>query len=65
MEGCALVASPYHDGMTPVGTVGILGPTRMEYARVIALVETLARFLTEMLSEGDGESVLRRVRGNR
>jgi heat-inducible transcriptional repressor len=65
MEGCTLVASPYHDGSKPVGTVGILGPTRMEYARVIALVETLARFLTEMLTEANGETVRRHLRGNR
>jgi heat-inducible transcriptional repressor len=50
MEGCALVVSPYHDGARPVGTVGILGPTRMEYARAISLVETLSRLLTELLT---------------
>jgi len=50
MEGCTLVVSPYHEGTTPVGTVGVLGPTRMEYARVISLVETLARLLSELLS---------------
>jgi len=50
MEGCALVVSPYHDGLRPVGTVGILGPTRMEYARAISLVDTLARLLTQALS---------------
>jgi heat-inducible transcriptional repressor len=60
MEGCALVVSPYHDGLRPVGTVGILGPTRMEYARAISLVDTLARLLTQALSgpeaphEGEG-----------
>jgi heat-inducible transcriptional repressor len=53
MEGCALVVSPYHDGLRPVGTLGILGPTRMEYARAISLVETLARLLTQALSGSD------------
>jgi transcriptional regulator of heat shock response len=33
-----------------MGTVGIVGPTRMEYARAIALVEHLAQVLTRLLS---------------
>jgi heat-inducible transcriptional repressor len=51
MDGCALVVAPYHDGSRPVGTVGILGPTHMEYARAISLVETLSRLLTDLLME--------------
>lgn len=53
MEGCALVASPYSDGTRPLGSVGILGPSRMEYAKAIALVETLSRVISELLT-GDG-----------
>src|SRR5437867_3266089 len=54
MEGCTLVVSPYGDGTGPVGTVGILGPTRMEYARAISLVDTLARLLSKVLAELPG-----------
>ena len=53
MQGCALIASPYHDGTRPVGTIGILGPARMEYGRAIALVDTLARLLSRVISEND------------
>lgn len=53
MVGCALITSPYHDGARPVGTIGVLGPARMEYGRAIAVVDTLARVLSEVLSEGD------------
>jgi heat-inducible transcriptional repressor len=52
IEGCSLIVSPYHDGTTPMGTVGVLGPARMEYARVISVVDTLARLLSELLTEG-------------
>lgn len=52
IPGCSLIVSPYHDGTRPVGTVGVLGPERMEYARVISLVDTLARLLSDLLSEG-------------
>jgi heat-inducible transcriptional repressor len=51
MEGCALIASPYSDGTRPVGTIGVLGPARMEYGRAIAVVDTLAKVLSEVLSE--------------
>ena len=47
---CALVASPYRAGERVMGTVGIVGPKRMEYARVIALVDHLARVLSRLLT---------------
>ncbi len=50
----SLVASAYGDGQRVLGTVGIVGPTRMEYARAIALVDYLARLLSRLLS-GPGE----------
>jgi hypothetical protein len=51
-----LIAAPYHDGTRPLGTIGIFGPARMEYGRAIAVVETLARVLSEVLQGGgDGE----------
>ncbi|MBK6689596.1 MAG: hypothetical protein IPG45_34345 [Deltaproteobacteria bacterium] len=34
----------------PAGRVGIIGPTRMDYARVIPLVELTAEALTQTLS---------------
>jgi heat-inducible transcriptional repressor len=50
---CSLVASPYHSGERVMGTVGIVGPTRMEYARAIALVDYLAQVLSGLLSTTD------------
>jgi heat-inducible transcriptional repressor len=47
---CSLVASTYGSGERPMGTVGIVGPTRMEYSRAIALVNYLAQALTRILS---------------
>lgn len=47
---CSLVASSYGVGERVVGTVGIVGPMRMEYARAIALVDHLARLLSKMLT---------------
>jgi transcriptional regulator of heat shock response len=36
-----------------MGTVGIVGPTRMEYARAVALVDYLAQVLSRLLSTTD------------
>ena len=55
LRDCALVAARYQSGNRAVGTVGIVGPTRMEYVRVIALVDHLARVLTRFLSGDEPE----------
>ena len=46
----SLVATTYRAGDRVLGTVGIVGPTRMEYARTIALVDYLAHVLTRFLT---------------
>ncbi len=52
----SLVTKTYKAGDRAVGTIGILGPSRMEYQRVIPVVdylgETLSRALEETLGEG-------------
>lgn len=45
----SLVATGYGDGNYSMGTLGILGPSRMEYARVISLVHFLGRALSDTL----------------
>lgn len=47
----SLVATPYRAGQRVVGSLGIMGPSRMEYERVIPLVEFLAVTLSEALAE--------------
>jgi heat-inducible transcriptional repressor len=49
LRNCALVAAPYGDEFAPVGALGVIGPSRMNYARVIPLVEFLSQLLTERL----------------
>jgi heat-inducible transcriptional repressor len=46
----SLVASPYRVGDRVLGSLGILGPSRMEYDKVIPLVEYLADTLSEALA---------------
>ena len=50
MRTCTLVSAYYYQEDRPVGSVGIIGPTRMLYENAIALVETTADYLSETLS---------------
>ncbi|BBD56263.1 MULTISPECIES: heat-inducible transcriptional repressor HrcA [Planktothrix] len=50
IQGCTLVSAPYRRDNIPVGSVGILGPTRMMYENAIAVVEAAADYLSEALS---------------
>jgi heat-inducible transcriptional repressor len=50
-SGVALVTSPYGVAGQVLGAVGVIGPTRMDYARVIPLVDFTARTVSKVLSE--------------
>ena len=51
IQELSVVASPYRRQGQILGVLGVLGPTRMDYARTVALVETTADLLTRSLSE--------------
>lgn len=51
MRSCALVSATYQRGNVPVGSVGMLGPTRMMYEDAIALVEATTDYLSEALNQ--------------
>ncbi|MBL8923397.1 MAG: heat-inducible transcription repressor HrcA [Myxococcaceae bacterium] len=47
----SVIVSPYGPSETVVGTVGVIGPTRMNYQRVIPLVHFTAQVLSRALDE--------------
>lgn len=49
---CALVVAPYQVEGQPVGSIGVLGPTRMNYPQALAAVALVSRRLSHRLSEG-------------
>jgi len=53
MSGCSLIVSRYHRGDIPLGTLGVIGPKRMDYSRVIPLVEFAARAVGRKLEQMD------------
>jgi len=51
LRGTSMVAAAYRVRGRAVGTLGIVGPTRMHYARIISLVRYLAESVGEFLPE--------------
>ncbi|WP_223591649.1 heat-inducible transcriptional repressor HrcA [Neobacillus bataviensis] len=51
MDNCSLITASYSVGAENLGTIAILGPTRMEYSRVISLLQLLSHDLTEVLTK--------------
>jgi heat-inducible transcriptional repressor len=49
METCSVVTSTYGCGGDVLGVLGVIGPRRMNYSRVIPLVGYTAKLLTEIL----------------
>ena len=50
MKDCSFVTTTYQAGDSVMGTLGVIGPTRMEYSSVIPLVEYTAKMVSRMLS---------------
>lgn len=52
MRNCTLITSPYRLGSgESFGTLGVVGPMRIEYSRVMAMVNYMARLIERRLGE--------------
>ena len=56
MENCSLITATYSFGANQLGTIAILGPTRMNYARVIPVVRLLSQDLSITMKKHYGDS---------
>ena len=50
-SGGAVVATSYGEPGRPLGVLAVLGPRRMEYSRIVPLVEELGRYVSRRLAE--------------
>ena len=51
LSGSSTIVAPYSDGAGHiVGVLGVIGPTRLNYARVIPMVDYAARIVSQMLA---------------
>jgi heat-inducible transcriptional repressor len=51
LDECSVVTAPYEVDGHIVGTVGVIGPTRMAYERVIPIVDVTAKLVSSALSQ--------------
>jgi heat-inducible transcriptional repressor len=52
LRNCTLITAPYRIGEgTAIGTLSVLGPTRIEYARIISIVGYVARILEKFMTK--------------
>jgi heat-inducible transcriptional repressor len=56
IQDCSVVISQYGQPGEAVGTIGVVGPTRMPYARTISTVSYLSSVLSQLAAELYGES---------
>ncbi len=55
LSGSSLIAAPFRDSRQQiVGVVGIIGPTRLNYARIVPMVDFTARVVSDMIRKRDG-----------
>ena len=50
MQLCSVITAPYGTGESNLGSLGIVGPTRMDYRRTIAAVHEVSSHLGQMLA---------------
>ncbi|MCK9216349.1 MAG: heat-inducible transcriptional repressor HrcA [Firmicutes bacterium] len=51
LKNCSLITATYSFNGKVIGSIGVVGPTRMEYSRVISLVDCLTENLNDILSK--------------
>ena len=50
MSGCSMIVAPYRDPMERIiGAIGVIGPTRINYARIIPMVDYTAKAIGRVL----------------
>ncbi|ADQ15109.1 heat-inducible transcription repressor HrcA [Halanaerobium hydrogeniformans] len=54
IKNCSLVVATYYISDRAVGKIGVIGPTRMEYPRVISLVDVISDILGNLISKASG-----------
>ena len=51
ISGCSIVTTSYKIGNRNVGVIGIIGPTRMDYKKVVPLVDYAGKVVSDLLTK--------------
>lgn len=65
VEGSAMIIAPYRQGSRAMGSIGIIGPLRMDYGRILPFTEYLTDTVTRLLTEGMDDDRTKPSRMNR
>jgi len=50
LSGCSMIAAPYSDSRQRiVGAIGVIGPTRLNYARIVPMVDYTAKVISRLV----------------
>ena len=53
LSGSSMIAAPFRDGSQKiVGVLGVIGPTRLNYARIVPMVDYTAKVISRILERG-------------
>ncbi len=50
LQGLSIVSASYKMGEMPIGSLGVVGPNRMDYVRVVSIIEYLRRLMSNMIT---------------
>ena len=48
---CSVISAVYSIGKTPIGTIGVIGPTRIPYEKIISAVATIVKAINDTLTD--------------
>ena len=51
LKDCSLVTATYHLSDNTHGTIGVIGPTRMQYGRVLSILNAMGQQLSDLLGQ--------------
>ncbi len=51
VSGCSIVTSSYKIGNKSVGVLGVIGPTRMDYEKIVPLVDYTGKVVSDFLTK--------------
>jgi heat-inducible transcriptional repressor len=55
LDECSVVTAPYEANGRVIGTLGVIGPTRMAYERVVPIVDVTAKLLSNAITQALAE----------
>jgi heat-inducible transcriptional repressor len=58
MQSCTLISATYQQDTITVGSVGLLGPTRMPYEETMSLVKATADYISDVISSPSNRQVI-------